>query len=60
MDQAMIDLGPNAVDTEGDLVVIIGDQGDESISVHDIAARLDTIPYEIVCDTGRRVRRRYL
>ena len=60
MDQAMIDLGPNAVDAEGDLVVIIGDQGDESISVHDIAARLDTIPYEIVCDTGRRVRRRYL
>jgi len=39
--------------------VIIGEQGNESITVHDIAERLDTIPYEIVCDIGRRVRRRY-
>ncbi|MCL4113723.1 UNVERIFIED_CONTAM: hypothetical protein GTU68_063603 [Idotea baltica] len=60
MDQAMIDLGPDATDVEGDPVVIIGEQGGESITVHDIAIRLDTIPYEIVCDIGRRVRRRYL
>jgi len=60
MDQAMIDLGPAACDTEGDPVVIIGKQGTEAISVHDVAAQLDTIPYEIVCDIGRRVRRRFL
>jgi alanine racemase len=60
MDQAMVDLGPDAANEPGDPVVVIGTQGDASISVHDIAARLDTIPYEIVCDIGRRVRRRYL
>ena len=60
MDQAMVDLGPDATNAPGDPVVVIGTQGDASISVHDIAARLDTIPYEIVCDIGRRVRRRYL
>ena len=60
MDQAMIDLGQGASNIEGDPVVIIGKQGAESISVHDIAVRLDTIPYEIVCDIGRRVRRRYI
>jgi len=59
MDQAMVDLGPDATDVAGDPVVIIGEQGNESITVHDIAERLDTIPYEIVCDIGRRVRRRY-
>jgi alanine racemase len=56
----MIDLGPDACNLEGDPVVIIGKQGTESITVHDIAAQLDTIAYEIVCDIGRRVRRRYL
>ena len=60
MDQTMIDLGPDASEVAGDPVVIIGTQGDVSITVPDIAARLDTIPYEIVCDIGRRVRRRYV
>ena len=60
MDQAMVDLGPGATNVEGDPVVIIGRQGDESITVYDIAAQLGTIPYEIVCDVGRRVRRRYI
>lgn len=60
MDQAMVDLGPEATCEAGEPVTIIGDQGAESISVHEIAQRLGTIPYEIVCDTGRRVRRRYV
>lgn len=60
MDQAMVDLGPDSTAVAGDEVVIIGEQGDERITAHDIARRLDTIPYEIVCDIGRRVRRRYL
>ena len=60
MDQAMIDLGPESSARPGDEVVIIGSQGDQTISVHEVADRLGTIPYEIVCDIGRRVRRRYL
>ena len=60
MDQAMVDLGPDSVAAPGDEVVIIGSQGDHSIDIHEVADRLETIPYEIVCDIGRRVRRRYL
>lgn len=60
MDQTLVDLGPEAVDRAGDEVVLIGAQGDDAITTHDLAAQLDTIPYEIVCDIGRRVRRRYL
>jgi len=60
MDQMMVDLGPGATDTEGAPVVMFGAQGDQSITVSDLAAQLDTIPYEIICDIGRRVRRRYL
>lgn len=60
MDQTLVDLGPEAADCAGDEVVLIGTQGDDAITTHDLAAQLDTIPYEIVCDIGRRVRRRYL
>lgn len=60
MDQAMVDLGADSTAVAGDEVVIIGAQADEQITAHDIARQLDTIPYEIVCDIGRRVRRRYL
>ena len=60
MDQAMVDLGAGSGAQPGDEVVIIGEQGDEAITAHEVADRLDTISYEIVCDIGRRVRRRYL
>jgi len=60
MDQAMIDLGAGSAARTGDSVVLIGSQGDETITVHEIARRLDTIPYEVVCGIGERVRRRYV
>lgn len=60
MDQVMIDLGPTSTVKAGDPVVLIGTQGDETITAADNAELLDTIPYEIICDIGRRVRRRYL
>ncbi|MDE0196266.1 MAG: alanine racemase, partial [bacterium] len=64
MDQLMVDCGPeDGVSGEGvaagDEVVLIGRQGDESIAAEEVAARLGTIPYEVVCDIGRRVRRHY-
>lgn len=60
MDQAMVDLGPDSTAQVGDEVVLVGQQGAASISATDVADQLGTIPYEIVCDIGRRVRRRYL
>ena len=41
----------------GDRVTLIGSDGDETISVCDVARAADTIPYEITCSVGRRVTR---
>lgn len=60
MDQTMVDCGPDANVVTGDEVVLIGSQGSESITATEIAYKLGTIPYEVICDLGRRVRRRYL
>ena len=43
----------------GDDVVLLGKQGDESISAHDLANWQETIPYEVLCDIGPRVTRIY-
>lgn len=59
MDQLMVDCGSDGAVAVGDEVVLIGAQGDESISAVEVAERLGTIPYEVVCDVGRRVRRLY-
>lgn len=60
MDQTMIDCGPDSGVATGDEVVLIGSQGDETITALDIAEKLGTISYEVVCDLGRRVRRTYI
>jgi alanine racemase len=59
MDQLMVDTGDTPVEV-GDEVVLLGTQGDAEISADEWAARLGTIPYEIVCAIGPRVPRRYL
>ena len=41
-------------------VVLYGRQGDEVISVDEVARLLDTISYEVTCAVGRRVPRVYL
>ena len=58
MDQLMVDCGDDPV-AVGDEVVLIGRQGDESITAADWAAQLDTIACEIVCGIGPRVPRTY-
>jgi alanine racemase len=59
MDQLMVDVGDDAVEA-GEEVVLIGRQGTEEITAAEWAARLRTIPYEIVCNIGPRVPRRVL
>lgn len=59
MDQLMVDCGTSGDVAVADEVVLIGTQGDESIGAGEVAERLGTIPYEVVCDIGRRVRRLY-
>ncbi len=58
MDQLMVDVGDLPVVT-GDEVVLLGAQGDESVTADEWADRLGTIGYEIVCGIGPRVPRRY-
>ncbi len=58
MDQIVIDVGEGPV-AVGDEVVLLGAQGDDEITADEWAVRLDTINYEIVCDFGPRLPRRY-
>ena len=55
----MLDVGDLPVEV-GDEVVLIGRQGDESVTAAEWAELVDTIPYEIVCGIGPRVPRRYI
>jgi alanine racemase len=58
MDNLTIDLGPEATIEPGAEAVLIGRQGDEEIRAEEIAARLDTINYEVTCAISPRVPRR--
>jgi alanine racemase len=58
MDMTTIDVTGMDVST-GDEVVIVGEQGRESIGVREIAASIGTIPYELLCRVGTRIERVY-
>jgi alanine racemase len=58
MDNVTIDLGPETEVESGDEAVLIGAQGDDAILAEEVAARLDTINYEVTCGISARVPRR--
>jgi alanine racemase len=58
MDMAMIDVTGMDV-APGDEVVIVGEQGGDSIGVREIASAIGTIPYELLCRLGSRIERVY-
>ena len=57
MDQSMIDVTDIPGVRAGDKVVLIGRQGNERISVEEVAERLGTINYEVVSEILARVPR---
>jgi alanine racemase len=60
MDYTMISL-ENVPDAQvGDDVAVIGQQGDEMVSLAEVARAAETIPYELMCSLGPRVERRYV
>lgn len=59
MDQCMIDLTAHPEAAVGDVVTLMGSDGDETITADDVAARYGTIGYEVVCAVNRRVPRYY-
>lgn len=60
MDQCMIDVTGIEEVSVGDEVVIFGSQGQNRISVEEIAGMMGTINYEVVCIVGKRIPRVYI
>jgi alanine racemase len=58
MDNITIDLGPDTDVEPGEEAVLIGAQGEEAIRAEELAARLQTINYEVTCAISARVPRR--
>jgi alanine racemase len=58
MDQTMVDIGWDSA-FNGDLVTLMGSDGDECITAEDLARWADTISYEILTNITARVPRRY-
>jgi len=60
MDQIMVDLGDDNSISVGDEVTLLGTGGEETITAWDIASRIGTIPYEILCALSARIPRIYI
>jgi len=60
MDMIMVDVTEVPGVHEGQEVVLLGRQGDEVLWADAWAARLGTIPYEVLCNISKRVPRSYL
>ena len=60
MDQFMIDVTDIPDVKPGDDVILMGSDGNISITADEIAKVLDTINYEVLCMIGKRVPREYI
>jgi len=60
MDYTCIDVTDVPGAQVGDPVTLIGSDAGASIRLEELATLADTIPYEILCGIGRRVKRRYV
>ena len=59
MDNVTIDLGPEPAVEAGDVATLIGTDGAERLTAEEMARRIQTINYEIVCGISARVPREY-
>jgi alanine racemase len=59
MDNITVDLGPEPAVAVGDAVILIGRSGAERQTAEDVARRLQTISYEVICGISGRVTRAY-
>lgn len=62
MDMCMFEIDMNSSSAQinynaqiGDEILLVGKDGEASISIEELAKQCDTIPYEIVCSFGRRM-----
>ncbi|HET9094435.1 MAG TPA: alanine racemase [Solirubrobacteraceae bacterium] len=59
MDNITVALGADSTVTRGQPVTLIGTDGTERQTAEDLARRIGTIGYEVLCGISRRVPRRY-
>ena len=59
MDNVTIDLGADAAVAPGTPAILIGADGDQRILCEEVAERLETINYEVMCGISPRVPREY-
>jgi alanine racemase len=59
MDNITIDLGPETGVEPGAPALLIGPQGSDRILAEEVAARLETINYEVTCGISQRVPREF-
>lgn len=60
MDQMMVDVTHIHGVQGGDIVTLVGKDGENAITAEEIAGYMNTINYEFICGLGRRVPRVYL
>lgn len=60
MDQFLVDVGRDSPVSFGERVVLMGRQGEETITAEDLAGLVGTINYEITCSLTARVKREYV
>ena len=60
MDQLIVDLSHIEGVKKEDVVTLIGEENNEKISADDMAKKLDTISYEVLCNVSKRVERVYI
>lgn len=60
MDQIMVNVSEIENVEEGDIVTIVGRDGQEQITVEELTAMTGSFSYEFVCNVGKRVPRIYL
>ena len=60
MDQFMVDVTDMLQVSVGDVVTLIGQDGEETLSVEEISEMAGSFNYEFVCDVSRRVPRVYI
>ena len=59
MDQLMVDVTDIPEAVSGDLVTLVGRDGEENLSTEEISEMAGSFNYEFVCDVSRRVPRVY-
>jgi alanine racemase len=60
MDMTMVDVTDVEDASPGDEVVLMGRQGGDEITVEEIAEKIGTISYEVLCVVGKRIPRVYV